>query len=104
MHRAAAAAAATFQLAVHFRHDGVGRDAARQSMAMLPISRDDGVFRLQRLHRADRHRLFADIEVDEAANLAGSVKFDALLFETANAQHLAQQKHCMLAVKRRLFR
>ena len=44
-------------------------DAARERMAVLAIGRDDRVLGLERLHRADRDRLLADVEVQEAADL-----------------------------------
>ena len=91
VHRAAAAAAAALLLAVHLRHQAVRRDAARQRVAVLAIRRDDGVLRRQRLHHADGDRLLADVEVQEAADLAGAVELRALLLEAADAQHLVQQ-------------
>ena len=76
MHRAAPASAAPFALAVHLRHQGAGRYAARQRMAVLPVGRDHGVVRREGLHDADGVRLLADIEVEKAADLAGAVKLD----------------------------
>ena len=46
---------------------------------------------LERLHHADGDGLLADVEVQEAADLAGAVELGALLLEPADAQHLPQQ-------------
>jgi hypothetical protein len=67
-------------------------------MAMLAVGGDDGIFRLQRLHRANGDRFLADVEMNEAADLARGVKFDAFFFEAANAQHLFEQMHSVLAI------
>ena len=65
--------------------------AARERVTVLAIGRDDGVVRAERRHHADGDRLLADVEVQEAADLARAVELGALLLEAADAQHLAQQ-------------
>ena len=67
-------------------------DATRQRMTVLAVRRDDRVLRRKRLHGADGHGFLADVEMQEAANLAGAVQLGALLLEAADAQHLAQQR------------
>src|SRR6266702_3378745 len=52
--------------------------------------------------RADRHRLLADVEMTEAADLAQGVRFGGLLFEAADQEHLAQHAPLQLALGRRV--
>jgi hypothetical protein len=68
-------------------------------MAMLAVGGDDGVGRLERLHRADRHRLLADVEVKEAADLLLRVQLRALLLEAADPDHLPQELEAVRAVE-----
>ena len=91
VHRSAAAAAAALLLAVHLRHEPVGRDAARQRMTVLAVGRDDGIVWAECLHGADGDRFLADVQMQEAADLAGAVQLRALLLEAPDAQHLVQQ-------------
>ena len=71
--------------------NGPMRDAARDRMAVLAVRRDDGVVRAEHLHHADRDRLLAVVEMQEAADLPGAVELRAAVLELADAQHLAQQ-------------
>ena len=73
VHGAAAPAAAAFDFPVHLRHD-TSAGPARQRMTVLPVGRDHGVLGLQRLHDADGDGLLADIEMQEAADLARASK------------------------------
>jgi hypothetical protein len=76
----------------------------RQRVAVLAISRDDRVLGRERLHRAGRHRLFADVKVQKAVNLAEAVQLSAFLLEAPDAQHLAQERQRMVTLDFRLFR
>ena len=51
-------------------------------------------------HHADRHRLLAVVEMQEAADLLRLVQLDALLLEMADAQHLAVSRWCTCAWSR----
>src|SRR4029078_10348723 len=82
---------------VHLRHEARHRQAARERVAMLAIGRDDGVGRRERAQDAGRDRLLANIEMEETANLLRAVELDALLLETPDAEHRAQQLEPMLA-------
>src|SRR5206468_9708065 len=57
-------------LAVQLGHDRPRRDTLRIRVAVLAIGRDDVVLLLERGDRADAHRLLADDQVEEAADLA----------------------------------
>ena len=48
--------------------------AARQGLAVLTVGGHHGVLGREGLHHADRHRLLADVEVQEAADLRGAVQ------------------------------
>ena len=72
-------------------------------MTMLAVSRNDSVFRFKCLHRAHSDRFLADVEMNEAADLARGVKLHAFLFEAANPQHLFKQEKRVLAIQSRLF-
>ena len=98
VHRPAAPARAALDLAVHLGHDRAGRDAADQRVPVLAVGRDDRVLRRERLHRADRDRLLADVQVHEPADLRRAVELHTLLLEPADPQHLAQQLEAVLAV------
>jgi hypothetical protein len=67
---------------------------------MLPIGRHDGILLRERLHRAHRDRLLADIEVEKAADLAEAVELRRLFLEAADAEHLPQQSQGMRTVNR----
>ena len=58
---------------------------------MLAIRRNHRVVARQRVHHADRDRFFTYIQVHEAADLGCAVQLDALLLETIDAHHRAQQ-------------
>ncbi len=91
VHRAAAAAAAAFQLAEHLGHQPVHADAAGDRLAVLAVGRDDGVIGAERFHHADRHRLLAVIQMQKAEDLLRLVQLDAFRLEMPDADHLAQQ-------------
>ena len=59
-------------------------------MAVFAIRGDDVVVGRKRLHHADADGFFADIEVQEAANLLGAVRFGTLIFEAPDQEHAAQ--------------
>ena len=88
-----------FDLAVHLGHQGPGRDAARERVAVLAIGRHHGVGGRERLHDADRVRLLADIKMKEAADLRGRIELDAAFLEAADAQHLAHEMQEMIAIE-----
>ena len=66
MHRSAAPAAAAFELAHHLGHQATGVDAAGERLTMFAVGGDNGVFRRQRLHDPDGHRLLAVVEMQES--------------------------------------
>ena len=93
VHRAAAAAAAALELAVHLGEEAPGGDAASEGVAVLPIGGDDRIVRLERLEGAHGDGLLADVQMQEAADLPRAVELRTLLLEAPDAQHLAQQLH-----------
>src|SRR5689334_604043 len=102
MHRAAAASAASLALAEHLGHDGAGGNSASQSVAVVAIGRDDRIVRSEGPHGADGHRFFADIEVQEATNLASAVEPRAFLLEAANEDEIVEDGMRERAVRDRL--
>ena len=98
VHRATAAAAAALDLAEHLRHEPARVDSARQRMAVLAIGGHDRVVRRETLQRADGHGLLADVEVQEAADLALAVLLRARLLEAPDAHHPAQEPQRVVAV------
>jgi hypothetical protein len=60
-------------------------------MTVLAVRSDDGILLGQCRHHARRNRFLADVQVQEAADLAGAVDLGALLLEAPDADHLAQQ-------------
>jgi hypothetical protein len=103
MHRPAPSAAATFDFAVHLSHDGIGRHAARQGMAMLAVGRNDAIAGFKGLHATYGDRFFTYIEVEKAADLAALIQLGALFFQAPDAQHLAKQMEPMFPIDRRLL-
>ena len=91
VHGAATAPAASLLFAVEFGHDGAGRHASGESLAMLAIGGHEIVFRRQGLDYAHAHRLFTVVKVQEAADLHGAVELGRLLLQPADAQHLVKQ-------------
>ena len=57
---------------------------------MLAIGSDDVVVLAKRVHRAHAYGLFADVQVQEPADLLLRVELGALLLEPAYANHVAQ--------------
>ena len=91
MHRTATATRATVGLPVHLGHDLSSGNAANQGMAVLPIGRHDVVVLTQRVQSPHRDGLFADVKVQEPADLLLRIELRALLLEPSNANHVAQQ-------------
>jgi hypothetical protein len=65
-------------------------------MAVLAIGGDDGVLGRDRLDHADRVGLLADIEMQEAADLAGRIELGARLLEASDARHLPEEMQRVL--------
>ena len=91
VHGATASAATAFHLAQHLGQERRHGHTARQRMAVFAVGGQHRVARLQRVHHADRDRLFAVVQVQEAAYLLRLVELDALGLKAADAQHRAQQ-------------
>ena len=83
-------------LAEQLRHDRRGADAARQGVAVLAVGAGDVVVRAECREAADRHRLLADVEVAESADLAQAVRLAGLLLEPADEHHLAEPAPVLL--------
>src|SRR3990172_5421747 len=100
MQGAATSATTTVALAIHLRHDRRRGNTAYERMTVLAVGGDNGVVRLQGLEDADRHRLFTDVQMQEAADLALAVELRAPLLKSANAQHLPYELAREIAVVR----
>ena len=96
MHRAATPSRAAVRLAVHLGHDLGGGDPSHQRLTVLAIGRHDVVVFPERMHRADAYGLFADVEVQEPADLLFRIELRALFLEPADADHIPQQLERML--------
>ena len=62
-------------------------------LTVVTVGRDDVVVGAEQRDGARAHRLLADIEVTEAADLPERVRFGAPLLETALKEHGAQKLH-----------
>ena len=99
VHRAAPPAAAARRLAVHLGHERGRRQAARERVAVVAVGGDERVVRPERRHGPGRDRLLADVEVEEAADLAQAVQLGRLLLEAPDEEHLAKEREPLLAVE-----
>ena len=68
-----------------------GRRSARERVPVGAMGRGEGVAVLHRLADADRDRLLADRDVQEARQLAGAEPLLDLLLEAPDEEHLAQE-------------
>jgi hypothetical protein len=59
-------------------------------VAVFPVSGNDSIFQVQGLEASYRHRLLADVEVEEPVDLTGAIKLGALLLKAADAHHLPE--------------
>jgi len=91
VHRAAVAVGAALELAVELRHHGVRVRPARKRVPVGAMRRGEDVTVVQRLADADRDRLLADRDVQEARQLAGAEALLDLLLEAPDQEHLAQE-------------
>ena len=89
MHRAALAFGIAVASAGQLGHHALGLHAGGEHMAVIAIGGDDLVALADRQLHASDHRLLADIEVAEAADIAHAVKLPRLLLESADQQHHA---------------
>jgi hypothetical protein len=93
MHRAAAPAAAAVALAVELGHQRARRHALGERVAVTAMRRGDPVAGPQMGADADRSRLLADIEVEEAGRLALAAGDLRRKLEAAQQHHLAIEPH-----------
>ena len=100
VHRAAVARADALDLAVELRHQRVRMRAARERVPVGAVGRGEDVAVLHRLADADRDRLLADRDVQEAGQLAGAEALLDLLLEAADQQHLAEEVAQLLVRER----
>jgi hypothetical protein len=83
-------------------HDRARGHPLEQRVAVLAVGADHRVARPQRLHPAHRHRLLADVEVQEPADLLLLVELGRLLLQPADPQHLGVEVQAVLA-RREVF-
>src|SRR5512144_998038 len=88
MHGAAASAAASFLLAIHFGHHRGHRNTADKRMRVLAIGCDNTVALFQDRDDTDSDRFLAIIDMQEPADLFLRVKLNAFAFEATDADHL----------------
>ena len=79
------AAGATGQLG----HDGLGRHAADQRVAVAAVAGDDRILGPDGVIDADNDGFLADVEMAEPSDQAHAIHLADLLFEAADQQHLA---------------
>jgi hypothetical protein len=100
VHRAAEALHAPGLLAVELGHDRARRRALGVRVAVLAVRRDDVVLGLERGDRANAHRLLADDQVEEAADLARRVRLGGRLLEAPDREHLPVQRRQLVGRRR----
>ncbi len=100
MHRAALALGAAGDLAVELGHEGLGVHADGDGMAVVAVGGDDVIVLAHERAGADGDGFLADVEVEEAADLAGIIDREAALLEAADAHHLAVELDLLLGAKR----
>ena len=83
VHRAAVAVRAALDLPVQLRHQLVRMRPARERVRVRAVRRGEDVAVLHRLADADRDRLLADRDMEEARQLAGAEPLLDLLLERA---------------------
>src|SRR5688500_3338593 len=88
VHRAALAAGIAVASSGELRHHALGIHAAGQHVAVVAVSGDDAVARLQRHLHADDDGLLADVVMAEAADQPHAVHLARLLLEAADQQHV----------------
>src|SRR5713101_8960260 len=71
-------------------------------MAMLAIGADDCIIWLQDCYYSCGYGLFANVEMEKAANFARAIKLGAFFLEPPDTHHLAQQAQAVIAAERRL--
>ena len=90
VHRAAVAVRAALLLAVQLGHQLVRVRPLGECVAVRAVRRGDDVAVLECAADADRARLLADRDVEEAGQVAGAEALLDLLLEAADEQHLPQ--------------
>ena len=100
VHRAALALGATGDLAVELGHERAGVHADGDGVAVVAVGGDDVVVLAHERAGADGDGFLADVEVEEAADLALVIDGQAALFEAADAHHLAVELDLLLGVER----
>jgi hypothetical protein len=89
VHRAALALRAAGVFAVILRHHLVHAHADGERVAVVAVGGDDVIVLAHDGHAANGDGFLADIEVEEAADLALLVASEAALLEAADAHHVA---------------
>jgi hypothetical protein len=89
VHRAAFAFRATGGFAEKLGHDGSGRHALGERLAVFAVTAEHVVVLAKRGDRADGDCFLSDVEMAEAADLSGDVDLGCFLFETPDQEHLA---------------
>ena len=89
VHGAALASGIPAAPAGQLRHHAPGVHAAGQHMAMVAVSGNDLISRLDRHLHADDDRLLADIEMAEAPDQPHAIELAGLFLESADEQHVA---------------
>ncbi len=87
VHRAALAAADPADLAAQLGHQRPRVGAAGEGVAVVAVGGDEVVVGAQQAHRPHRHRLLADVQVEEAADLPLHVDLGATLLEAPDEEH-----------------
>ena len=87
VHAAALAAADAPDLPAQLGHQRPGVGAAGERVAVVAVGGDEVVVGPKEAHRRHRHRLLADVQVEEAADLALHVDLGAALLEPPDEEH-----------------
>ena len=100
VHRAAVAVRAALDLPVQLGHDRVRVGPARERVPVRAMGRGEDVAVVERVADADRDRLLADRDMEEARQLAGAEPLLDLLLEAPDQEHLAQEGRAALLGER----
>jgi hypothetical protein len=99
VHRAALAKRTSVLPPEELRHDRTGCHPARECLTVVAIGGDDVVVRAQHAQRARAHRLLANVQMAEAADLAQRIRLSDAFLEAALEEHGVQKLHVACRIR-----
>ena len=101
VHRAALALRASAGFAEELGHDRLGSHALGDRMRMLAITGEHVIVLADGRDRANGHGFLTNVEMAEAANLTGAIRFRGFFFEATDQKHLVIDVHQRFAIQSR---